>query len=313
MRIFFATDIHGSEVCWRKFVNAGKFYKANILILGGDMTGKAIVPILNLGNGRYRSVFLEQELDLNTDAEVEELEKAIANRGYYPVRLTPDELAAAQTDKQVVEEIYHREAKARVQRWLDFAAERLAGTGIQAFCCPGNDDIFAIDRVIRDHGAVAHGEDRVLEVQGGYRLISCGWANPTPWNTYRELPEDRLAAKLARMGDQINGDMHRTICNFHCPPYGSTLDEAPELDEQMRPKFAGRSLVPVGSKAMAEFIDRRQPLLTLHGHIHESRAVKKLGKTVSINPGSQYEQGVLMGAIVDIGPRGVDKYMLTTG
>lgn len=313
MRIFFATDIHGSDVCWRKFINAGKFYKANVLILGGDMTGKAIIPIVSLGNGRHKCVFLEQELYLETAAELAEVEKTIANRGYYPVRLTPEELATARADKEVIEEIYHREARGRVMRWLDFAAERLAGTGIQAFCCPGNDDIFAIDPVIREHGAVPHGEDRVLELPGGYRLISCGWVNPTPWNTYRELPEAQLAARLARMGDQVNGDMPRTICNFHCPPFGSTLDEAPELDGQMRPKYAGRSLVPVGSKAVAEFISLRQPLLTLHGHIHESRAVKRLGNTVAINPGSQYEQGVLLGAIIDIGPKGVERYMLTTG
>ncbi len=50
MRVFFATDIHGSDVCWRKFLNAGKFHKADVLIMGGDMTGKAMVPIVANGS-----------------------------------------------------------------------------------------------------------------------------------------------------------------------------------------------------------------------------------------------------------------------
>ena len=44
MRIFYATDVHGSEVCWRKFLNAGPFHKADVLILGGDLAFGVVAP-----------------------------------------------------------------------------------------------------------------------------------------------------------------------------------------------------------------------------------------------------------------------------
>jgi uncharacterized protein len=63
-----------------------------------------------------------------------------------------------------------------------------------------------------------------------------------------------------------------------------------------------------------EVIEEARPLLSLHGHIHESRGAVRLGKTLSINPGSSYEQGMLQGAVVDLDGRGkIKHYRLTTG
>ena len=108
-------------------------------------------------------------------------------------------------------------------------------------------------------------------------------------------------------------DVPNSIFNLHAPPYGSGLDEAPELTKDLRPAYAGRSLVPVGSHAVLEIIEKYQPLLGLHGHIHEGKGTRKYKHTLCINPGSMYEQGILHGVIIDLKPNKIGTYMLTTG
>jgi Icc-related predicted phosphoesterase len=156
-------------------------------------------------------------------------------------------------------------------------------------------------------------EGRAVELGDGFTMISTGWANITPWKTYRELPEEQLAAKIAAM-IPAGLDMRRAVFNFHCPPYGSNLDEAPEVDAELNVKNAGQTLVPVGSTAVRDAIMRHQPLLSLHGHIHEGKGAARLGKTLALNAGSMYEQGVLQGALVELdGRKGIRSYTLTTG
>jgi hypothetical protein len=311
LRIFFATDIHGSDVCWKKFINAAKFYDAQVIILGGDMTGKAIIPFVRGARG-YEVSFMDQKLTPTTEEEVQALEKSISDKGYYPVRLEPDELVHLAERPEERDALFTREALRRVEAWLAFAEERLRGTDVQVYVCPGNDDFFEIDAVIARSGVVRLAEGRAFDLDLNYRLVSTGWSNPTPWNTFREEPEEQLAQRLARLADLMT-DPARTICNLHAPPYGSGLDDAPELDENLRPKYAGQSLVPVGSRAVREFIDRHQPVLGLFGHIHEARGAHRLGRTLAINPGSAYEQGSLQGAVIQLNRKGVQQYLLTSG
>src|ERR1041385_8939358 len=100
MRIFFATDIHGSEACWRKFLNAGAFHKADVLVMGGDMTGKAMVPIV-ASDGAWEVTLQEQRHDLATEDEVRAMQKRISDRGYYPVRLSREEIDAWAADASI--------------------------------------------------------------------------------------------------------------------------------------------------------------------------------------------------------------------
>jgi Icc-related predicted phosphoesterase len=212
-----------------------------------------------------------------------------------------------------VDEFFHEQMLRVLEQWMALADERLKDTGIRCFVSPGNDDPFMIDDVLRRSQRVEMGEGRAIEIGDGFTLISTGWANVTPWKTYRELPEPELAAKLAAMiPPGLN--MQRTIFNFHCPPYGSNLDEAPQIDAELNVKDAGRSLVPVGSTAVRDAIMKHQPLLSLHGHIHEAKGTARLGKTLAINAGSLYEQGVLQGVLVELDPKkGIRSYTLTTG
>lgn len=312
MRVFFATDIHGSEVCWRKFLNAGAFHKADVLIMGGDMTGKAMVPITGSGSS-WRVTLQEQDTVLEGEAEVAGMEKRIGDRGYYPIRLSPDEMTAWRADQALVDERFKAEMLAQVKRWMDLADERLAGKGIRCIVSPANDDIFEIDPIIAAASVVELGESNLIDLDG-ISLVSTGWANPTPWNTFRELPEPELRERIDGLVAAVP-DRRRAIFNFHAPPFGSNLDNAPKIGADMRYVSGGQALIPVGSHAIREAILDYGPVLSLHGHIHEGRGAVKLGKTLAVNPGSTYEDGVLQAAIVDLDAKKaeVKRYLLING
>ena len=312
MNLFFATDVHGSEICWKKFISAGKFYKADVIILGGDMTGKAIVPIIDQGGGKYKVTLLDQESILDGQDQVNEMVATIQNRGYYPYVTNPDEVQQIASDQGRSDELFLREALDTMRRWMEYADAKLEGTGLRCFVCPGNDDMFEVDDVIRQSRHVELVEGKVIQLDADHEMINAGWTTPTPWKTPREESEDELRQRIQVMIDQLN-DAGNSVFNLHDPPYGSGLDEAPELTADMRPAYAGRSLVPVGSHAVLELIDKYQPLLALHGHVHEGKGTRKYKKTLCINPGSMYEQGILHGAVVELKPRKVGNYVLTTG
>ena len=312
MRIFFATDIHGSDVCWRKFLNAGAFHKADVLIMGGDMTGKAMVPIVDLG-GTWEVTLQGQRQVLSNEEELRAMEKRISDRGYYPVRLTRDEVEAWSADPAVVDARFKQEMLRSVERWMQLADEKLRGTKLRCIVSPANDDIFEIDPLIEAAELVDLGESNAISLDG-FTLVSTGWANPTPWNTFRELPEAQLRARIDGLMAEI-ADPHLAIFNFHAPPYGSNLDSAPKLDADMNYVAGGQALVPVGSRAVRDSIVQYGPLLSLHGHIHEGRGAVKIGRTLAVNPGSTYEDGVLQAAIVDLDAKKgkVNRYLLING
>jgi Icc-related predicted phosphoesterase len=312
-RLYFATDIHGSETCWRKFLNSGKHYEADVMVLGGDMTGKALIPIVQQGSGRWQATLQENRREFETEEELKEFEDAVRRRGYYPFRTDPDEMSDLEKDEKLRDKLFHTEMLGTVERWMDMADEKLEGTGIQCFVSPGNDDQFEVDEIISSAKLVTLAEGEVVEF-GDFQMVSTGWANRTPWDTYREEDEEDLGARLKKMTDRVTAPPEKTVYNFHCPPYGTGLDDAPELTEDMRPKHGGRSTVPVGSKAVRDAIKDGQPALALHGHIHEARGNARIGKTLCINPGSSYEQGQLLGAVVNLdGKSKVKRFVLTSG
>jgi Icc-related predicted phosphoesterase len=312
MKIFFATDIHGSETCWRKFLNAAAFYKADLVILGGDVTGKVMIPIV-AHTGYWQVTVRGESIRMETREELAEIERQIRNRGSYPAIVTPDELQVLSETEGEVDRRFSVEMMHSLDRWLDMADGKLRGGEIECILNGGNDDIFEIDQLIESSPCVTFAEGKVLDLDG-FSLISMGWTNPTPWDTFREAPEDELAAKIEAIATQVP-DMGRAIFNFHAPPYGTGLDEAPALDENLRPMHGGAVMKPVGSIAVRDSIVAHQPLLSVHGHIHESRGVKKLGRTLAINPGSVYGDGVLQGAIVDLDLKKakIRRYLLVNG
>ena len=309
-RVFFATDLHGSETCWKKFLSAAKFYGADVLICGGDMTGKAIVPIVS-ENGHYSYALGGQQQAITAD-KVGEVEATIRRKGYYPLQMSVERLHELDADAEKRAACFQEVMLDGVERWMNMASEKLRGSGVRCFVCPGNDDEMEVDDVVRRSDFVELGEGRVVDIEG-FTMISTGWSNPTPWNTHREDSEEKLAERIEAMASQVPHPS-RAIFNLHCPPFKSGLDEAPAIDADMRLIHGGRALRPVGSTAVRAAIERHQPLLSLHGHIHESKGAVKIGKTLSINPGSAYEEGMLMGAIVQLdAKKGIKSYQLVNG
>jgi Icc-related predicted phosphoesterase len=309
-RIFFATDLHGSEMCWRKFLNAAKFYEADVLICGGDMTGKAIVPIVE-ENGHF-TVTMGGQTQTATSDQVSDVEGQIRRKGYYPLRMNVERLHELDQHPERRAETFQVVMLEGVQRWMEMAKDKLGGSGVRIFVCPGNDDEMEVDDVVRKSDMVQLGEGQLLEIDG-FTMISTGWSNHTPWNTHREETEEQLGERIEAMAKQVP-DQSRAIFNLHCPPFKSGLDEAPAIDADLKLLHGGRALRPVGSTAVRQAIEKHQPLLSLHGHIHESKGAVKLGKTLSINPGSSYEEGMLMGAIIQLDPKkGIKSYQLVNG
>jgi len=312
MKIFFATDIHGSEICWRKFLNAAAFYKADMVILGGDVTGKVMIPIV--AHNGYWQVTIRGETHRIENREVlADIETQIRNRGSYPAIVSPDELQHLSEEEGEVDRRFSVEMMHSLDRWLDMADTKLRGGQIGCILNGGNDDIFEIDEMIETSPCVTFAEGKVLDL-GGFSMVSMGWTNPTPWDTFREAPESELAEKIETVAQHVP-DMGRAIFNFHAPPHGTGLDEAPALDENLRPMHGGAVMKPVGSVAVRDAINRHQPLLSVHGHIHESRGVKKMGRTLALNPGSVYGDGVLQGAVIELDAKKakVSRYLLVNG
>jgi uncharacterized protein len=314
-RIFFATDIHGSDVCFRKFLNAAAFYRCNVLVMGGDMTGKMLVPIVDRGGGTYATELFGRERVM-TEEELPALRKLIADAGYYAYDTTPDEIAALHDDPVAVAALFERMIGETVERWLGLAEERLEGTDIVCLMAPGNDDPPFVDRLLRMSPRVANPEREVVELPGGYAMISVGYSNITPWDSPRELPEDALLSMIEDEAKKLDGAMDRAIFNLHVPPKDSGLDTAVLLDSELRPILRSGSPVfaGVGSSAVREALERHQPMLGLHGHIHESRGGVKLGRTLALNPGSEYSEGVLRGVIVTLSEKkGLKGHQLVSG
>lgn len=300
-RLFFATDLHGSAVCWRKFINSADFYDADVLVLGGDTTGKAIFPIIDEGD-QYTYTRQDEEHVLSDEAELEDHIETLENRGYYPYVMDQEEYEQLQNAKDSQErqdEIFIQKMQSRIEEWIDFAEERLDDTPVYA--CPGNDDPLEIDETWQSSDRIDLVEGEVVEIGNGFQMASSGWTHPTPWDTDREEPEEDLRERLEAVVSKVD-DYDRAIFNFHEPPYDSGLDEAPELDEDLQPKFGAQSTEPVGSEAVRDIIEEYQPPLSLHGHIHESRGEAKIGDTVAVNPGSVYSEGSLQGAVIDLKP-----------
>src|SRR5918992_334985 len=313
--IFFATDLHGSETCFRKFVAAAGFYGADLLVLGGDLTGKLVVPLVEQPGGRF-AAWVHGRRRLLDEAGAAELEHRARVAGSYTRRMSPEEHQRLEADPGAVEALFGELMTATLVRWLRHANERLDGTGVRILTAPGNDDPFMVDDVLREHGGerVVLAEGEIVEVAPGHELLTTGWTNKTPWNTPREYPEEAIAQRLDDLAAGL-ADPATALFNLHVPPHDSRLDTAPLLgqDLKVRTSMGGEVTAPVGSTAVRDAIERYQPLLSLHGHIHESGGAVRLGRTLAVNAGSEYGEGVLRGVLVTVGGGKVRRYQATTG
>jgi Icc-related predicted phosphoesterase len=312
-RIFFATDIHGSEPCFLKFINAAAFYKADVIVLGGDITGKQMVAIERLGDA-WRAHLFGQEWLAHNPAELTLLESHIRSNGYYAIVVTTEEMAELEADQAKVDALFTRLMVETVSRWIGIAEERLRGAPVRCFISPGNDDQFDLDQALGSSDVVIFPEGQIVDLDGVHSMASCGYANMTPWRCPRDVEEDELQRHLETMLAGL-ADPSRCIFNFHAPPYDSSLDIAAELDANLKPVVVGGQphLVPVGSRAVREMIEKYQPIAGLHGHIHEGKGAVQLGRTVCLNPGSEYSEGILRGVLVNVSDGNLLSYQFVSG
>ena len=312
-RLFFATDLHGSERCFRKWLNAAGAYKADVLILGGDVTGKAVVPVVENGQG-WIGVADGREFHVRGEEELAGLRARIRDAGHYDVVVTKPEAQRLEADETELERVFHAAVKERLRGWVKLAEERLEDRGTRCFMMLGNDDPSDLADVLRDSSTVVYAEDDIHELPGEFELLSYGYSPPTPWNTPRELPDYEIGRQLDVLGQRLR-QPERAVFNVHCPPRDTHLDQAPELDADLRIKggIGGRASHSVGSQAVRDALGRFGVMLGLHGHVHESPAAEKLGRTICINPGSEYSEGILRGALVQLGDKGVESWQLVQG
>ncbi|WP_338025988.1 hypothetical protein [Acidianus manzaensis] len=293
VKLLFTSDLHGSDIVFKKFLNAGKMYKADALIIGGDLAGKALVPIIELGNGKY-----EIEGKTIESSDLNSAIKEIRDHGNYYTIVSKEEYEDMLNDKRKVDEKFKTAMTDVVRNWIKIAEEKYKDNKIPIYVNLGNDDPEYLFDVIEESDIMTKAEGKVLQIEK-YEMISFGYVNPTPWNTPREMPEEKLYEALKKEVSKLS-DTSMAIYNFHAPPYGSNLDNAPLLDNNLKPVVKGGELVftHVGSTSVRKVIEETQPLLGLHGHIHESRGFDKIGRTIVLNPGSEYGEGILHAAIV---------------
>ncbi|MGC9012656.1 metallophosphoesterase family protein, partial [Thermogladius sp.] len=129
----------------------------------------------------------------------------------------------------------------------------------------------------------------------------------------RDVEEPILEGMLTKLMSQVRS-FEKTILNTHCPPYNTNIDLAPKLVD-FKPVITSGGVVMehVGCKSVRNIIERYQPLIGLHGHIHESRGVDKIGRTLVLNPGSDYNVGVLRAAYIVLEGSKVKSYLLVSG
>ncbi len=312
-RLFYAGDVHGSRLCWKKFVNAAAHYPADVLVMGGDLTGKALVPIVREGDGSYSARVIGEQRVARSAEELDQMQQAISTNGMYPLIVDQEEAQRLAEDSARREEVFEAALLDELRLWVELADERLAGTGTRAYVIPGNDDPWAIDEVLAGGQSVVPCDEKVMSI-GPHELLSLGYSNRTPWKTPRELDENEIYARLKRLAEQLENP-ERAIFNIHVPPWESSLDTAFEVDEELRyvTKGGRPHEVPTGSQAVRQIIEETQPVLSLHGHIHESKGVTKIGRTVAINPGSDYGSGHLDGCLVHLAPERVVNQYLVSG
>jgi Icc-related predicted phosphoesterase len=316
-RIFYATDAHASDVVFRKFLNAGSYYKADALLYGGDITGKALVLIERDADGKYRAEFLGAQEVVKGQEQLNTLVTKMMDRGYYYKIVESAEIQRLAENREEMRRMMIAEMIKRIEGWLELANRLYSKSNKKVYLLVGNDDPREILDTIRNNASesVLEINEKVFTLNNGMEGFGLPFSNITPWKLPGDITEDELESKIANLVSKLN-DVPSSVFVIHVPPVNTAIDEAPLLaDLRIKVDVTGVQTAHVGSTSVRAAIEKYQPLLSLHGHIHESRGVVRLGRTLCVNPGSEYEQGVLRGAIINIdeAARKVKSYLLVSG
>ena len=315
-RILYASDFHGSEAFFRKFLSAALKYEANVLITGGDLTGKAMIPIVHQGGGKYQGYLFGRKEEPSTPEEVEKFAQTISNVGFYPIILELDEAQELESDPQKMGARFEQEMCQRIREWLILYEKTISPKGLPMYFLPGNDDLFTVDGVIAEfeEAGVYNPDGKRFWIDEHHELVGLANANMTPWKCNRDIEEGALQQKLEQLAALLEKP-HQAVMVLHVPPYDSGIDVCPELDENLQIIARGGQVMmkPVGSTAVRKAIEDVQPLLSLHGHIHEAAGHTRIGKTLAIKAGSEYAECIMKAAIINLEPDRVKGHVLISG
>lgn len=316
LTIFYAADIHGADVCFKKWLNAGRVYDADVVVIGGDITGKLLVPLYPARDGARTASWHGRAIELGDRSAIDEFTRRVRAEGAYAYETTPEEVAEIEASIEREREVFARLKVAALEEWLAWADERLGGGKVRALVMPGNDDPPDVDAVLDASRTLENVHGRAIELAPDIWMASRGESTPTPWNTPREVQDDELGLLVEKAIVEIP-EQAFAIWNVHNPPYNTGIDRAPRLDDSLRIRYTASGepdMVSVGARSVRRLIEERQPGLCLHGHIHEGRGRYAIGRTVGFNPGSVYSDGVLYGVLVRVSSeKGIRSYSLTSG
>jgi Icc-related predicted phosphoesterase len=313
IRLLQAADFHGSNAAFRKFMSAIKQHNAQHAIITGDLTGKAIVPIIRDG-GRYTSWLFGNREVLETDAELDRFRQKVGDVGMYDHVCDAEEARALDADADRLHALFVDKMNARLSEWLDLAGNYLAPLGVPLWVIPGNDDDRSVDPILDASEYARNVDHKVVELDEFHELVSLGDTSMTPWECPRDYPESHMVPTVKGLFEQVRNP-EGAIVNMHCPPRDTAIDQAPSLNERLEIEFEGGQVVmaSAGSAAIRSGLETLQPLLSLHGHIHEARGTTRIGRTLCLNPGSEYAEGIMKAAIINLEPTRVKGYLLISG
>lgn len=313
LRLIQAADFHGSNAAFRKFLSAIRQHGAEHAIITGDLTGKAIVPIIRM-QGRYEGWLFGNRETPETDAELAAFQKKIGDVGMYDHVCDSEEATALEADPAALHALFVDKMNARLAAWLDLAAEYLAPLGVPLWVIPGNDDDLSVDPILAASSYARNVDHQVVELDEHHELVSLGDTSMTPWECPRDYPESHMVPTVRGLFEQVQKPSG-AIVNMHCPPRDTSIDQAPRLNERLEIEFEGGQVVmtSAGSAAIRQGLESLQPVLSLHGHIHEARGTHRVGRTLCLNPGSEYAEGIMKAAIVNLEPDRVRGYQLISG
>ena len=313
-KVLFASDVHSSEVFFLKCLSTAKNFNVDLLLISGDLTGKAIVPIVKLNSGMYVTHFMGLNYKVS-EAELPPLQRDVRKCGYYYRIMSQQEYEEFKGHPERIEELFDKVILEAVENWVR-KIEQVLPKEMRVVLNPGNDDAFAVDEILKKEPRVEYTVGRVYNIDDAHEMVNCDWVNPTPWNSPRECSDEELENRL-RVEIKKASNMTNLICDFHAPPYNTPIDSAPKLGKDMKPKIALMTGQPqyehVGSKAVRKVLEEFQPKMGLHGHIHESAGICKIGRTVCLNPGSEYLEGTMHGYLLKLTPEGLDQQPLIGG
>ncbi len=316
LKFFFVSDLHGSLLALNKTINAAEFYKVSAIVVGGDLTGKVLVPIIESG-AYYLLEFQGKNIKINKSdvQKLENVEKEIRSTGAYFSVMNESEYEELASNPKKMQERFIEVMKASIDDFFQRAEEKLGKSGAKLYLIPGNDDYNEIaeyvEKAANDH--VIPFDNKIIDIQG-YSFLGYGYSNQTPWATPREKEEKSIYKDLKKLVEKI--DAEKAVYVIHVPPYKTEIDKAPQLSKDMRQ--SAYEFQHVGSLSVRKIIEESPPILGLHGHVHESGGIdyvvsKTKAKVPVINPGSEYNFGVLRGVIVELEGNNLGKYTFTKG